>query len=77
MDTSPHNLTTLFDQLGLPSGEEAIDRFIQQHSPIAADVSLVDAGFWTPAQRAFLQESLLLDADWSEVVDQLDTLLRD
>ena len=77
MDTSPHTLTTLFDQLGLPSWEEAIDRFIEEHTPIAAEVSLADAGFWTSAQRAFLQEALVADSDWTGVVDQLDTLLRD
>ena len=76
MDTSPHTLATLFDQLGLPSWEEAIDRFVEEHSPIAADVPLKDAGFWSESQKAFLREALENDSDWAELVDQLDSMLR-
>ena len=31
MDTTPHNLNTLFDQLGLPSDAVAIKNFIHWH----------------------------------------------
>ena len=39
-------------------------------------VALADAPCWTPAQAAFLREEILEDADWAEVVDQLDARLR-
>jgi len=77
MDTSPHTLHSLFDQLGLPSWEEAIARFVDDHGPLDAQIELADAGFWSDSQRAFLKESILQDSDWAEVVDQLDALLRE
>jgi hypothetical protein len=37
---------------------------------------LADAFFWSPSQAQFLRDDILDDADWAEVVDQLDVLLR-
>lgn len=76
MDTSKHTLQTLFKQLGLSSGEEAVTSFIEKHKPLPDNVTLAQAEFWSSSQKAFLDESLKQDADWAEVVDQLDTLLR-
>ncbi|MDX2349047.1 MAG: DUF2789 domain-containing protein [Porticoccus sp.] len=76
MDTNYHTLTLLFDQLGLPSEDSAIEQFLMVRGPLADEVRLVEASFWSVGQRAFLQESLVEDSDWSEVIDQLDTLLR-
>ncbi len=76
MDTSPHTLSALFDQLGLPSSELAIARFIDEHSPLDPTISLVDAPFWNPGQRAFLMEALADDSDWTELVEHLDANLR-
>ncbi len=76
MDTTAHTLTTLFDQLGLPSQDSAIEQFIAAHKPLGDDLNLLEAEFWSDGQRAFLQESLAEDSDWAEVVDQLDSLLR-
>ena len=56
MDTPTHDLTGLFDQLGLDSAPAAIDGFITQHSPLAEDQKLIDAPFWTPQQATFLKE---------------------
>jgi len=39
----------LFAQLGLPSSEAAIERFIAEHS-LPNDRELADAEFWTPAK---------------------------
>jgi hypothetical protein len=69
-------MSGLFDQLGLPSGPAAIDQFIEAHSPLPSDIVLSSAPFWTPAQAAFLQEEIVEDADWAEVVDELDARLR-
>ncbi len=76
MDTAPHNLSTLFIQLGLPSDQASIEAFIHSHRPLDPEVPLPRAGWWTPAQAAFLEESIQLDADWAEQVDELDALLR-
>ncbi len=76
MDMSSHNLQSLFEQLGLPSSEEQITVFLDQHSPLDPGVTLVEASFWNPGQRAFLIESLAEDSDWTELVEHLDAVLR-
>lgn len=76
MDKPIHHFSDLFAQLGLPSDEQDIRQFIAAHAPLAADVRLSDASFWTPAQAAFLREALLQDSDWAELVDQLSGALR-
>lgn len=75
METCQHNLATLFAQLGLANSQNEIDTFIHNHK-IAPGLTLVQAPFWNSAQASFLRESLEQDADWSEVIDMLDTLLR-
>lgn len=76
MDQSIHRFAELFTQLGLPSDEPGISQFIAAHHPLATDIALADAPFWTPAQAAFLREEIHRDADWAELVDQLDAALR-
>ncbi|MBS0339230.1 MAG: DUF2789 domain-containing protein [Proteobacteria bacterium] len=76
MDLSEHTLRALFDQLGLPSSVAAIDAFIAQHRPLGESVALADAPFWSPAQAQFLREEFDEDADWAELVDQLNVRLR-
>ena len=76
MDTTPHNLNTLFDQLGLPSDAVAIKNFIHWHRPLDPNTPLQQASWWTPAQAEFLREAIEEDSDWAEQVDELDALLR-
>ena len=76
MDSPTHSLPSLFKQLGLPCDPSDIDAFIASHSPLPAEIKLAQASFWTPAQASFLREEILEDADWAEVVDQLNVLLR-
>ena len=76
MEKSFHRFTELFAQLGLPMDEAGIRSFLTQHAPLAPQVLLADAPFWTPAQAALLREQLHQDADWAEVVDQLNAALR-
>lgn len=76
MESSIHSLSNLFDQLGLPSDFLAIESFIKTHSPLAANILLSDAAFWTTAQASFLREEILNDADWAEVIDQLNAKLH-
>lgn len=76
MEAPMHSINNLFAQLGLPSDEAAIEHFIQTHRPLTTSVVLSDAPFWTPAQAAFLREEILKDADWAEVIDQLNAKLH-
>ena len=76
MELSNHPFTELFDQLGLPSDEASIVAFIDAHRPLPEGVSLPEADFWSPSQAAFFRESIQADADWAEVVDQLNVALR-
>ena len=76
MDQPVHPLKELFEQLGLPADVDAINRFIATHSPLAENITLSNAPFWTPAQAAFLREEFLEDADWIEIIDRLNVALR-
>lgn len=76
MEAPNHKFSELFKQLGLPDDPVGIDQFITSHSPLKGDIKLVDAPFWTPAQKAFLQESVIEDADWAVPFDQMNEALR-
>lgn len=76
MDTPFHHFSELFAQLGLANDAAAIERFIAEHAPLAGDVRLEDAPFWTAAQAQFLREAMGEDSDWAELADQLSTALR-
>jgi hypothetical protein len=75
MDMTSNTFQNLFEQLGLETNEEAIQRFIEEHS-LAEGVALHKADFWTPAQAQFLKESYVDDSDWVVTIDQLNTALR-
>ena len=76
MDLSNHTLEVLFAQLGLPNQPAEIEQFIEHHRPLAADLRLAEAPFWSEGQAQFLREEIADDADWAEAVDQLDAMLR-
>ena len=76
MEPGDHSLKSLFDQLGLESTEAAIQNFIDRHAPLASDVELHQAGFWNVSQATFLKQAMEEDADWAEIVDQLNIMLR-
>lgn len=76
MQSPTHTLPSLFKQLGLADDPVSIDKFIATHSPLKPELHLADAFFWTSSQAQFLRDEILEDADWAEVVDQLDVLLR-
>ncbi|MDE1464434.1 DUF2789 domain-containing protein [Spartinivicinus poritis] len=75
MDTSQHNLCTLFQQLGLSASSEEIDKFLAVHS-LKPGAQLSEADFWNESQAEFLRAAVAEDADWAEVVDELDARLR-
>jgi hypothetical protein len=76
MEASVHTINNLFEQLGLPSDDMAIAQFINTYRHLATNLSLSEAPFWSPAQATFLKEEILKDADWAEVIDQLNARLH-
>lgn len=76
MELQEHTINSLFEQLGLDNTDAAITAFINHHKPLPSHVSLHEANFWSHSQAAFLQQAIADDADWANVVDQLDSMLR-
>lgn len=76
MESTMHTLNNLFAQLGLASSDAAIESFIKSHNHLPSSVALSQAPFWTPTQAAFLCEEIMKDADWAEVIDQLNAMLH-
>ena len=75
MELPAYDLKTLFDQLGLPSENEAIDDFIEAH-PLDANTKLIDAKFWTAQQALLLKEWLRADGEEAVMVDELNLRLH-
>lgn len=71
MELGIHSMSELFDQLGLPSSDSAIDAFIAKHQQKKLTVAIEHLDVWSPAQATFLKESRCDDADWAEIVDEL------
>ena len=76
MDSTTHSLSTLFKQLGLEHSPEGIAKFVEKNKPLESRIKLHEASFWSDSQAAFLKEAKELDADWAEIVDELDASLR-
>ena len=76
MDSGNHTIADLFAQLGLGNTSAEIDQFVARHRPLDNSLQLADAPFWSAGQAQFLREEISEDADWAEVVDQLDVMLR-
>lgn len=65
----------LFAQLGLPTDAASISEFLVANATLGKGMRLSDAPFWTQSQAAFLKEAWTQDAEWSDVVDQLNRAL--
>lgn len=76
MEKSFHRFSELFAQLGLADDAAGIREFLHTHAPLEPQVLLAEAPFWTLAQARLLKEVLIEDADWTQVVDQLNLALR-
>ena len=75
MNLTTPSLTALFEQLGLESSDEAIERFIREHQ-LADSVKLGDAPFWSTGQSQLLKEKWHSDDEWAPIIDQLNTDLH-
>lgn len=67
-------LELLFQQLGLSSGEEFIEDFIQKHQLKPGEMMHL-ADFWTANQKEFLSSHWQKDDEWAIVIDNLNELL--
>jgi hypothetical protein len=76
MEAPIHSVVSLFDQLGLDSSKEGINEFITKNGKLSGNIELHKASFWNISQATFLKNMLDDDADWAEIVDQLDAMLR-
>ena len=76
MDGTQPGFTELFAQLGLECDEASIQRFLRTHAPLADDVEIQDAAFWSEQQAMFLKEKIASDGSWAIAIDQLSTALR-
>jgi hypothetical protein len=76
MEKPIHSMASLFDQLGLDSSKKDINSFIAKHGQLAENIELHKASFWNTSQASFLKQTLDDDADWVEIVNQLDAMLR-
>lgn len=75
MEAPVHDLSLLFEQLGLKSDSASINSFIANHM-LPEHMRVNEAPFWTPAQASMLKEALQVDADWALLVDQLNERLH-
>jgi Protein of unknown function (DUF2789) len=64
-------MSELFKQLGLPYDQTSIDLFISQHDGVCRHCGLVQAPIWSDSQRAFLQEAVAQDSEWSMTAEAL------
>jgi hypothetical protein len=76
MEQGQHELSDLFQQLGLPADAAAIEDFINAHRPLPDTVKVSEAPFWNKSQRTLLSQAIKDDADWAPWVDQLNTRLH-
>jgi len=75
MEAHIHSIADLFAQLGLSAEPTDINNFITARH-LLGDCTPIDcARFWTEAQRVFLKEEIVLDADWVGVIDELNARL--
>lgn len=76
MNGNNPTMSELFGQLGLPSELESIENFIDKYKGLPEKTHIEDAPFWTSAQASFIRGSLEEDAEWAELIDQLNNRLR-
>lgn len=76
MERPVHSMNNLFAQLGQASDDAAIARFIECYRPLASSVLLHEAAFWSVSQAGFLRQAIVDDADWADVVEELNVELH-
>ena len=57
--------------------DEEIAEFFETHRGLNKSQHLHEAPYWNESQSAFLKDSILEDAAWAEVIDQLNAELHE
>ncbi|MDF2179636.1 DUF2789 family protein [Aliiglaciecola sp. CAU 1673] len=76
MNLNAPTISDLFEQLGLDNDEKSINQFIERYRGLDSETKLEQAAFWNNAQSSFIKSALTEDAEWAEVIDQLNMRLR-
>ncbi|MEG3768388.1 DUF2789 family protein [Alteromonas sp. 14N.309.X.WAT.G.H12] len=76
MLTQQPTMEDLFTQLGMNNSPEAIFEFIEKHRGMNSFRHIEEAPFWNDSQATFLRTAILEDAEWVEIIDQLNTQLH-
>jgi hypothetical protein len=76
MEKYHKTMSDLFEQLGLASSDEGIVDFISQNKGLRQGLHIEDAELWSRQQADFIKNALLEDAEWVELIDQLNTRIR-
>ena len=77
MEKTIQQLGILFDRLGLDSNDQAIKTFIEKHRPLPVQTPLHKANIWSQSQAAILEEAIREDTNMAELVDMLESILKD
>ncbi len=76
MESITHDMSSLFQQLGLNSDPQDIESFIKSHSPLNKNTKLEHASFWSVSQAQLLHQLIKEDSDWAIVVEQLNNQMH-
>ena len=76
MESNHTKMQDLFAQLGLANDQASIDKFVSDNGGLARKTHIENAAFWSKPQAEFIKNALAEDAEWAELIDQLNTLLR-
>ncbi len=76
MYTQQPTMRDLFVQLGLDASDQSIEEFIEKHRGLNDSRHIEEAPFWNDSQADFLKRALIEDAEWAEVIDQLNVQLH-
>jgi hypothetical protein len=76
MEQNHTALSDLFAQLGLSSDPQSMSEFVQKNAGLPAEIKIENADIWTKQQSDFLRTALAEDAEWAELIDQLNSLLH-
>ena len=75
MQISQPKLPELFAQLGMDTSDAAIERFFAEHS-LSGRTGVVEAPFLKTEQKITLLQMRLEDAEWADLVDEMDARLH-
>ncbi|MBL6734695.1 MAG: DUF2789 family protein [Shewanellaceae bacterium] len=74
METFKHDITHLFDQLGLPNASSDIETFIMNNR-LKEGQHITEAKCWNESQIEFFKNEFDQDSEWCIAIDELTELM--